>query len=265
MGSLTPVVIKASQLNPGSPQNMPLQRGDRIVVREKMDLREDYRVFVDGEILHPGIYPITRNNTRLSEIIQQAGGLTEYASLKSAELQRKTVVVDDAQLDRMVRQRSDITPEDDQYVTVEGDTKIRRDNVNVNFEKLLVNKDESQDVILQSEDRIYIPSVRKTVYVFGQVNSPGNVPFIDGKKYEYYIGCAGGYTDDAQKGDVAVIKWTTRQWFDPDKTQIQEGDFIWVPPVVRRPASYWLAIIGQTTSIISVALSIVILVVQLKK
>ena len=46
---------------------------------------------------------------------------------------------------------------------------------------------------------------------------------------------------------------------------IEEGDFIWVPPVVRKPTSYWLAVIGQTTSIISVALSIVLLVIQLKK
>lgn len=265
LGSLSSIVIKAEQLYPGSSRNMRLEPGDRIIVKEREDLREDFRVFVDGEVLHPGIYPITRNRTKLSEVIRQAGGLTEYASLKSAELQRKTVVVDDAQLDRMVRQKSDITPEDNQYVTVEGDTKVRRDNINVNFQRLIADKDESQEVILQSEDRIYIPSVRKTVYVFGQVNSPGNVSYIEGKKCEYYIACAGGYTDDAQKGDVAVIKWTTRQWFDPDKTQIQEGDFIWVPPVVRRPASYWLAIIGQTTSIISVALSIVILVVQLKK
>jgi protein involved in polysaccharide export with SLBB domain len=264
-GLLASIVVKAAQLFPGSPENIPLEPGDRIMARERIDLREDYRVFVDGEVLHPGIYPITRNSTRLSDIIREAGGLTEYASLKSAELQRKTVAVNDAELDRMVRRKSDITPEDNEYVTVEGDTKIRRDNVSVDFEKLLTNKDESQDVVLQTEDRIYIPSVRKTVYVFGQVNSPGNVPYIEGKKFEYYIACAGGYTDDAQKGDAAVIKWTTRQWFDPDKTQIQEGDFIWVPPVVRRPASYWLAIIGQTTSIISVALSIVILVIQLKK
>lgn len=264
-GSLTSTVVKAAQLYPGSPKNIPLEPGDRIVVKDKVDMREDYRVFVDGEVVHPGVYPITKSSTKLSEIIRRVGGFTEYASLKSAELLRKHIVIDDAQLDRMVQRKSNITPEDDTYVTVEGDTKIRRDDVNVNFEKLFSTKDESQDIILQPEDHIYIPSVRKTIYVFGQVTSPGNVPYIEGKKVEYYIASAGGYTDDAQKGDVAVIKWTTRQWFDPDKTQIQEGDFIWVPPVVRRPASYWLAVIGQTTSIISVALSIVILVIQLKK
>ena len=264
-GSLLSKNIKAANLFPGSPDNLPLEPGDRIIVKEKVDLREDCRVFIEGEVLYPGIYPITKNNTKITEVIQHAGGLTEYASIKSMELLRKTVVVDDAQFDRMIKQKSNITPEDNTYVTVEGDTKIRRDNVNVDFERLFSAKDESQDIILQSEDRIIIPSIRKTVYVFGQVVSPGNIAYIEGKDVEYYIDRAGGFNDDAQKGDVAVIKWTTREWFDPDDTQIQEGDFIWVPPVIRRPASYWLAIIGQTASIISVALSIVILVIQLNK
>ncbi len=165
----------------------------------------------------------------------------------------------------MLRQRGNITPEDNAYVTVEGDSRVRRDNINVSFERLFGKKDSTQDVYLQTDDHIVIPSVRKTVFVFGQVITPGNVPFIGGKDAEYYIDKAGGFTDNAQKGDVAIIKWSTRQWYEPGKTNIEEGDFIWVPPVVRKPASYWLAIIGQTTSIVSVALSIVLLVIQLKK
>ena len=264
-GMLKTSFVIAAQIFSGSLQNLCLQAGDRIIVKDKINLLGDYRVFVEGEVLYPGIYPITKNSTRLSNVIKQAGGLTEYASIKSAELLRKNVPVDEGQLDRMVRQKSGITPEDNTYVSVEGDTRIRRDNVNVDFEKLFLAKDSSQDVIIQTEDHIVIPSTRKTIYIFGQVASPGNLPFIAGKDVDYYVLHAGGYTDDAQKGDVAIIKWTTRQWLEPSKTKIEEGDFIWVPPVVRRPASYWLAIIGQTTSIVSVALSAIILVIQLKK
>jgi len=264
-GRLNSTIIKAHDLYPGSSENLPLEPGDRILVREKFDPREDYRVFVEGEVRFPGIYPITKGMTRLSTVIEQAGGFTEFASLQSAELLRNSVDVDEGQLNRMLRQRGNITPEDNNYVSVEGDIQIRRNDVNVDFEKLFLARDTTQDILVQNDDRIIIPSVRKTVHVFGQVVTPGNVPFIPGKNVSYYVDCAGGYTEDAEKGDVAVIKWTTRQWFEPDKTAIEEGDFIWVPPVVRRPASYWLAVIGQTTSIVSVALSIVLLVIQLKK
>jgi len=264
-GALQSECVKAQELFPGSPMNLPLQPGDRILVRAKYDPREDYHVYVAGEVRFPGTYPITKNNTTLSQIIRIAGGFTEYASLESGELIRKSVRIDEGQLDRMLLQRGNITPEDNSYVTVEGDIKMRQDNVNVNFERLFQAKDSTQDIYLQPEDRIYIPSLRRTVHVFGQVVTPGDVPFVADQDAKYYIARAGGFTDDAQEGDVAVIKWTTRQWFEPGKTRIEEGDYIWVPPVVRRPASYWLAIVGQTTSIISVALSIVLLVLQLKK
>ena len=264
-GHLTSTVINARDLLPGSSENLPLEPGDRVLVREKFDQREDYRVFVEGEVKFPGIYPITKDRTTLSTVIREAGGFTEFASLESAELIRNTVNVDEGQLNRFLRQRANITPEDNSYVSVEGDIVVRRNDVNVSFERLFQDHDTTQNITLQNDDRIIIPSVRKTVHVFGQVMTPGNVPYVPNKDVKYYIGCAGGFTDDAQEGDVAVIKWTTRQWFEPGKTTIEEGDFIWVPPVVRHPASYWLAIVGQTTSIISVALSIVLLVIQLKK
>jgi polysaccharide export outer membrane protein len=264
-GTLSSTIISIEKLFPGSPQNVPLLSGDRILVREKYDLREDYRVFIEGEVRFPGIYPISKDGTKLSQIIRDAGGFTDLASLQSAELIRKGVNIDEGQLNRMLRQRGNINPEDNAYVNVEGDIKIRQDDINVDFERLFQAKDSSQDVYLQSEDRIVIPSVRKTVHVFGQVVTPGDVPFVPGRDVEYYVTRAGGFTNDAEEGDVAVIKWTTRQWFEPGRTNIEEGDFIWVPPVVRRPASYWLAVIGQTTSIVSVALSIILLVLQLKK
>ena len=264
-GNLNSLVIKAESLFPGSALNLPLAPGDRILIKEKFDPREDYRVYVEGEVKFPGIYPISKANTKLTQVIQEAGGFTELSSLQSAELLRKAVSIDEGQFNRLLRQRSNITPEDNAYVSVEGDIKDRQNDVNVNFEKLFQAHDSSQDVYLHDEDRIVIPSLRKTVHVFGQVVTPGDIPFIAGKDVKYYVGRAGGFTDDAQDGDIAVIKWATRQWFEPGKVTIQEGDFIWVPPIVRKPASYWLAIIGQTASIVSVALSIVLIAYQLKK
>ncbi|MBZ5490662.1 MAG: SLBB domain-containing protein, partial [Acidobacteriia bacterium] len=84
-GRLLSTIIRAKNLFPGSPENFPLEPGDRILAREKFDLRQDYRVFVEGEVKFPGIYPITKENTRLSQVIQQAGGLTGFASLQSSQ------------------------------------------------------------------------------------------------------------------------------------------------------------------------------------
>ena len=130
---------------------------------------------------------------------------------------------------------------------------------------MFIKKDITKDIVLRHGDWIRIPSVRKTVYVFGQVVTPGNVPFFQGEKYKQYIYKAGGYTDYAQTGDVVVIKRATRQWLSPSDTEIEEGDCIWIPKEPERPTTYYWNIVGQMASIVSVAVSIVLLTIQLNK
>ena len=88
---------------------------------------------------------------------------------------------------------------------------------------------------------------------------------MKGEKYKYYINKAGGYTDNARSGDVMIIKCGSRQWLSPSETKIEDGDYIWVPKDPIKPATYYWNIVGQTASIISVAVSIVLITIQLKK
>ncbi len=257
--------INASAIIDGYTENFPLQRFDKIVVIEKYDPRENYSVTISGEVLFPGTYPIERDVSRLSSVIQRAGGLTPYASIKSAELLRASIPTNELYLERLMSMRGSITPEDSSYYLLESELRIHREAVEVNFDKLLVEHDTTQDVFLRSGDRIVIPDVRKTIYVFGQVVTPGNVQFVEGKDYQYYIEKAGDFTDKARTGDVMIIKRANRQWLAPGETTIEEGDYIWVPKEYERSFAYYMNIIGQTASVISVALSIVILAIQINK
>jgi protein involved in polysaccharide export with SLBB domain len=258
-------VISLKEILSARRADVALEPGDRIVVREQVDLREDYRVAVEGEVLHPGTYPITRERTRLSEVLQKAGGPTALASLKDAELIRKSVEPKDVELERLIKNRGNIAPEDEGYLAMENELRLQGERVRVDFEKLILAGDSTQDVYLRHDDRIVFPSLRKSVYVFGQVVTPTQVSFIPGKNVDYYVSKAGGYTDRARPGDVMIIKRSTRQWLEPGETQIEDGDYVWVPKEPYRPFSYYLGIVGQTASIISGALTIVLLVLQLQK
>ena len=66
--------------------DLALVAGDRIVVQERPDVREDYKVIVDGEVEYPGTYPLSKDSTQLSTVIEWCGGFTEYASLASAQV-----------------------------------------------------------------------------------------------------------------------------------------------------------------------------------
>jgi polysaccharide biosynthesis/export protein len=253
------------QVKQGVQTNFALLPGDRIVVKERPDVREDFHVFVDGEVRFPGTYPISKENTRLSQVIEWAGGFTEFASLSASEIVRSVVPVNEQYIELIRSMRGSVMLEDTTDYRIESEILITHEAMSVNFVDLFLKKDTTRDVFLRNGDWIRIPSAKKTVYVFGQVSTPGYVPLVQGEKYKYYIHKAGGYTDNARTRDVMIIKKATRQWLSPGETEIEDGDCVWIPKTPDRPFTYYLNIVGQFASIVSVAVSIVLLTIQAGK
>jgi protein involved in polysaccharide export with SLBB domain len=262
---LTTRIIDLKAIRDGLAPNLPLEPGDRLVVKTKLDLREDYRVYVGGEVVFPGVYPITKDKTKLSDVIRQAGGFTEFAWLEAAELNRRSVRPEDIDLERLVSLRGGVSAEDSAYYLVETDLRLRKEIVNVDFHKLFIHQDTTQDVILQSEDYIFVPSKKNTIYVFGQVTTAGHVPYAEGEGARYYIGKAGGYTDRARQSDVKIIKAKTRQWLSPGETTIEEGDYVWVPKEPDRTFAYYVTIYAQFAAIIGTVATLALLIDSLSK
>lgn len=262
---LTTELISYEDILSGAKENFTLEPGDRLVIKSKLELREDFRVFLDGEVKYPGTYPITKNTTKLSEIINQAGGFTEYASLKMSEVYRRSVSYDEINIERIMSMRGSVSPDDSASYLIETELRLQKEIVNVDFEKLFNNKDVSQDIILKDGDYIRIPSTKRTIYVFGQVVSPGHIPLVKDASLDYYISKCGGFTDAARKGDVKIIKGKTKQWLDPDETTIEEGDHIWVPKKPERTFAYYTTVLSQTASILSVVTGMAFIIIQLTK
>lgn len=258
-------ILKLNEINNGNSQNIPLEPGDRIVVKQRLDLREDFIVYIGGEVKYPGTYPITKNTTHLSDALRAAGGFTEFASLKSAELYRRSVSPREMDIERILSMRGSISPDDTASYFIETELRLQKEIVNVDFEKLVLQNDKSQDVLLKDGDYIQIPSTKNTIYVFGQIITPGHIPYVKDREIDYYVAKCGGFTDAARKGDVKIIKSKTKQWLDPDETQIEEGDYIWVPKKQERSFAYYTTVLSQTASILSVVVGMAILIVQVTK
>jgi len=255
--------INIPAIEEGLIPDIPLHPGDRIIVKEMFDRREDYRVRIDGEVVRPGVYPITRNRTRLSEVIEMAGGFTDLASLHNAEVRRRSVTQREIELERLLSQRGGVSDYDSTYYYLETELRIERELVNVNFPRLFNHDDRSQDIFLRSGDIIIIPTDRETIYVYGQVALPGNVPFVEGRSFDYYVRNAGGFTDRARKRDLMVIKRSTGQWLKPYETVVEDGDYIWVPKKVERTFEDYLRMTSQAASVLGVAVSLFLLVLQI--
>jgi protein involved in polysaccharide export with SLBB domain len=257
------VVVRGSA--GGEPSFIRLEPGDRVVVPAREDLREDYRATVIGEVVRPGTYPITRGTTRLTDLIGRAGGFTGAASLSAASVVRAKRPFLRGTPDSLLSFRGRSAADDMAYYENEAKIQWGQDFVQVDFVGLFQRGDSTNNIILHSEDTVRVPLRLGTVYVFGQVRKPGHVPFVQGRDLWYYVDQAGGLTDLAREGDIRLIKAASRQWLSVGEAPLEDGDQIWIPKDVERSFSYYLGLVGQTASILSVALSIVILSIQLGK
>ena len=251
-------------------KDMKLEPNDRVVVSAYSEQRRDFKVHILGEVMKPGGYPITLNSTRLTEIIKEAGGPTPNSYLPNSEVYRKldTFFIVDKNRDSLesvfTKRLNDVITNKDEKENFDLDIKYKIGRVNIDFDKLSEG-DESQDVTLRDGDIIYISSNKKEVYVYGQINKPGFVPYKEGADVDYYIAACGGYGDRADEDEVRVVKFKTREWLEPDETKIHSSDFIYVPKIIKRDFAYDIDLIAKVASVIVSVVTLTLLVIQSQK
>ena len=249
--------------------DIALRPGDRLIVKEIPESRQSYIVVIDGEVQRPGRYPITSHATKLSEIINASGGFTGEANIKAATLTRARVspqsAPEEIALEQLLSSRSNLGLQDTSFYLTETALRLKGEIVSVDFHRLFVLGDSAHDVTLRNYDIIRVPQKTKTVYVFGQVRSPGHIEFIEGKDYKYYVQKAAGFAEDARTGEVKIIKGSTRAWLDPGETEIEDGDYVWVPKDRQYPFSYYLNSYAQVFGIIGTIATVALLINNFSK
>lgn len=217
--------------------NMTLQPYDVISVLGDAGFRTQRQVKIEGEVLYPGYYTISREDERISDIIKRAGGLTTYAYTEGAslkrtgmsklqaaekkeqerlkkELEKNRLDVEDNQKDTSLDQdagrnydgtqaKSAALAKVSQQGTSASDIEPS-DLVGIELNKILEKPYEKGDLLVLDGDIINVPKELETVKVMGEVLNPNNVVYVKGKNLKYYVNQAGGFTDNALKKRVFV-------------------------------------------------------------
>lgn len=182
-----------------------------------------------------------------------AGGFTKNAYLPLSTIFRdydEEYTANDT-LEVWVNQRAnDLIISNQDQLNFSQDVQARRNRVIIDFPKLYKDNDLSQNVILEDKDIIYVNDNKNIVYVYGQVNNEGYVPYKEGEDYMYYINKAGGFSLAAEEGNVRVIKFNSRGWYKPDDIEIQSGDFVYVPKVVKEEFKDVISVIAQVAGVV---------------
>lgn len=225
-------------LNENSPDwDFPILADDRILIKSIYDYHLRQQVSVTGEVFYPGIYSIVEKQTLLSEIVAMAGGFTADANIIDAEIVRTAQdEISDPEFERLKQiPVADMTEMEYEYFK----TKSREKAIVVtDFEALFQQGDSDKDILMRDNDEIKIPVQAKTIRVSGQVVNPGLLNWETDRDYQYYIEQSGGYSYNARKSKIRVIRAATGTWLKPDKkTVINVGDTIFVPE--KPEFDYW--------------------------
>jgi protein involved in polysaccharide export with SLBB domain len=241
-----------------------LKFSDIVIIRELTEYFDEQWVSIEGRVKYPGVYKIVKDKTKLSEIINQAGGFLKDASLVDATLYRTDADSSyDPEFERIkLIPRADLT--DDEYDYLKAKSRQRLGKVVVDFKALFIDSTLNEDIILKRKDVINIPEKKNYISIIGQVVNPGNVVYGSNLRVSDYIRLAGGFSWRAIEGDVRVIKVNTGEWVDADDIEfLDPGDTVWVledPPGPK----FWdvfltsLTVVAQLAAIVAAAAAVIV-------
>jgi polysaccharide export outer membrane protein len=176
---------------------------------------ETYRsqqIFIVGEVRSPGAYPLTGNMT-LIEALARAGSTTSDASGEALILR--------ASRENSERSVQPVAPEG-------GET---RNVIRVQLSELETGA-WTQNVRLQDGDTIFI-SRSMSLYVFGQVRSPGAYRLPGSATVLQALSLAGGVTDRGSTARIKIIRMINGKKTEESKVKLDDpvrpGDTIVVP------------------------------------
>lgn len=281
----------------GLNENTELKAGDRIKVVASEFNKKDFKVLVLGEVNNPGYVYITKNNTKLKDVIERAGGFKETADLFNAEILRnysssevlkknaieteikRTGVIDFEKLTAndnkkeinemlLMLRTNTLKREDTLAFTVDNKLRMFHNYSNVNLEELNIPGSEASNFLAKDGDVIVIPERQNKIYVYGQVARSGYYEYAAGKDYKYYLQLAGGITEKAIDSDeYVIIKSKSRQWINIEEynPKIEPGDYLYIPRERERNFDYYMWNVAQAVGIISGIGTLILLIMQVGK
>ena len=182
---------------------------DQVIVRGAPGYETQKLVRIEGEVLYPGSYSITRKDERISDLVRRAGGLTQLAYEKGASLKRDGVmetVLDQEKEDLKLLQFKKVQKEAKDSTAIDLENKVARNNfVGIDLEQILDKPGRRQDLFLEEGDIVSVPKQLQTVKVSGEVLSPNTVVYSKSKGFKQYISNAGGFSQKALRKRSYII------------------------------------------------------------
>jgi protein involved in polysaccharide export with SLBB domain len=241
-----------------------LQPYDRVYVRKSPTYNVQNHVTISGEVTYPGIYALSQRESRLSDLVSEAGGATRWAYIRGAKLVRKMTDKEKAIVEATLKALGNAKG------AIEGlvDPAESEYTVGINLAAALENPGSDADVVLRDGDRLVVPEYTNTVKISGNVMYPNVVTFNHKMSVRKYVTMAGGYGYKAKKSKAYVVymNGTVAKAKGASRKVIEPGCEIIVPTKIQDPTVLptIMSIVSATSSTASMLSTIYALINSVK-
>jgi protein involved in polysaccharide export with SLBB domain len=201
------------------------------------------KIYVDGEYLNPGVIVAPQGST-LVEILSQIEVDPKLANYESVRIERKSVARQQKiALENSLRRLEESVFVAKTYSAEEQEQKTEEARLISAFIEnarkvqpkgtvVVSDKNGIEDIKLQNEDRIVIPTKTNIVLVTGEVTVPSAVIYNPEYDIEDYIEKAGGFSIRADSDKMIVLK-ANGATVPAYNTRIEPGDQIMILPEIK--------------------------------
>jgi len=228
--------------------NILLQSKDRLNIHKIPAWSENHVVELRGEFVFPGKYTIRRGEN-LSDLIAKAGGFTRFAhqegsvftriKLQALELQNLVKLSGDLRIEMASKSLSDSNYSqsyNEVQAMLEDLTKLQPvGRLVLNLPKVV--KDNDYDILLEDGDVLYVPTLKNSVNVIGQVQVTSSHIYDKSLTAQDYLAQSGGSKKRADEERVYIIAangsiklMASSNWFASNAgDNMKPGDTVVVP------------------------------------
>ena len=211
-------------------QGFVLEPFDEVFVRRSPGYVEQQHVSVSGEVAFEGTYVLANKGMRLTDLIREAGGLTDEAYAAGAHLERTLTPEEKIKQETMLKMAVSGDSLDMSQLEM-GEVQM----VGINLDEAMKNPGSDRwDIVLREGDKLVVPQYSNTVSINGQVMYPNSVAYRKGAKLSFYIDQAGGYGLRAKRRRVFAVNMNGTVTRVRSSKDITPGCTILVPAKSRR-------------------------------
>ena len=250
------LALKDGLIADGTP-GFVLMPFDEVYVTKSPAYVEQQNVSVEGEVLFPGTYSLTKRNLRVSDLFKKSGGSNDLAYLKGARLMRRANEAEKLRMQAVLKMQKEEQQKNllelaassnngsSVQQAAEGAKKANIAKfevpneypVGIDLVEAIKNPGSDADIVLREGDRLIVPQYNGTVKINGAVMYSNTVAYEKGKSVAYYVDQAGGFAYDAVKRRAYIIYMNGKVAKVGHGAKVQPGCEIVVPAKLKRKMS----------------------------